>query len=62
MLPTQLLLVQLQSLYVVSQSARRLVHVSSYHISKLQLAIISVENLVAIRRNRFITRYGETDN
>ena len=22
----------------------------------------SVENLVAIRRNRFINRYGETDN
>jgi len=24
--------------------------------------IESVENLVAIRRNRFINRYGETDN
>jgi len=26
------------------------------------LGIESVENLVAIRRNRFINRYGETDN
>jgi len=26
------------------------------------IGIESVENLVAIRRNRFINRYGETDN